>query len=796
MSRISRVALLSILGLVAVSTAKVWKVPEWRREIQEAIESDSVVDGDTISVWGPPPGQTNPPYVYNETLNLRGKNLVIASRCFLPGWQGCEPTYDSVIVDGGGQGLPVFNVGSRRTGQSYVTIKGLTIRNGGNGGGVRGESNGRGVLRIEKCYIHHCYDCNGQGGGVHYWADTADGLPDTLLITGCRFEYDSADYGGGIYAFCIPALNSGAVDRVLLKDDTFRYNGSKWGGGLYLLGPSGRSYGQETDDQLLKDTVIINNLFEANRADSGGGGGGIWVRNYPGRIRNTTFKDNSPDGIFLDLPGQGVSPVDLGCTASGDTSWGMNVFQGNDPYNAQLMGGISVYAKGNFWQTLHTSGIRGKINNLGLNPNPSNFLFDPPAASSKYFSINSSTVCSTSALITGDLLVKNRLEFVAPLETPRSVLFFAESDFELDGTNPQVGLIVHGDSACLIAKEVIGMDTSIIFRAFRPDDNGIGKYYGVRLIKAGRPCSLRYCSFRDAYIGVEQDSSELHLLQCNFAKNLFGLFLINSRADVTGCKFISNRIWGIEATNLYPNSQIYGNTFSYNQFGGLQLSLASGSGSSIVSSNQFTNGPQSSGYYGIIIHGNGHELHCDSNKVRGFTQAGIVTDDAAACSLRYNFIVGDSQGLVCEDRSVPLVRYCVFDTWATDSVYAAVLAVNQSHPDLGDSTKNHTGPGNNSFLHVAGIAVAKDSSDTVMIMAELNWWNGPPEPRRFRGLVDYIPWLTEPPEGAQTGARVEMVKETKLYACQPNPFPVRTAIRFQVAREGRIRVLVADITGR
>ena len=54
MSRISRVALLSILGLVAVSTAKVWKVPEWRAKIQEAIESDSVVDGDTISVWGPP----------------------------------------------------------------------------------------------------------------------------------------------------------------------------------------------------------------------------------------------------------------------------------------------------------------------------------------------------------------------------------------------------------------------------------------------------------------------------------------------------------------------------------------------------------------------------------------------------------------------------------------------------------------------------------------------------------------------------------------------------------------------
>jgi hypothetical protein len=89
-----RRSMLLIPVLVALSLGPVLadpiKVPEDYTTIQAAINNAS--SGAVISVWGPPPGQSSPPYTYRETLNFKGKNLVVASRCFLPGWTGCTPT--------------------------------------------------------------------------------------------------------------------------------------------------------------------------------------------------------------------------------------------------------------------------------------------------------------------------------------------------------------------------------------------------------------------------------------------------------------------------------------------------------------------------------------------------------------------------------------------------------------------------------------------------------------------------------------------------------------------------------
>ena len=151
--------------LVALSLnlapANVILVPENYTTIQAAIDYAS--DGDVISVWGPPPGQpSNPPYHYYENVNYAFKSLVVASRCFLPNWQGCTPTWDSVVIDGGQSG-PVVSMG----GSDDAVLTGFTIQNGFNYSSGGGVNCGKG--HILKNHILNNYSAS-RGGGVFYSA--------------------------------------------------------------------------------------------------------------------------------------------------------------------------------------------------------------------------------------------------------------------------------------------------------------------------------------------------------------------------------------------------------------------------------------------------------------------------------------------------------------------------------------------------------------------------------------------------------------------------------------------------
>ena len=54
--KLTRVRLLVLAAVVVIAGAAVYRVPEQRPTIQEAI-SELAHDGDTISVWGPRPGE-------------------------------------------------------------------------------------------------------------------------------------------------------------------------------------------------------------------------------------------------------------------------------------------------------------------------------------------------------------------------------------------------------------------------------------------------------------------------------------------------------------------------------------------------------------------------------------------------------------------------------------------------------------------------------------------------------------------------------------------------------------------
>ena len=73
-------------------------VPENYQTIQGAIENAGT--GDVISVWGPPPGQDTPPYVYEENVVFpQNISLTVVNRSFLGGTQ-CPPSWDRVVIDG------------------------------------------------------------------------------------------------------------------------------------------------------------------------------------------------------------------------------------------------------------------------------------------------------------------------------------------------------------------------------------------------------------------------------------------------------------------------------------------------------------------------------------------------------------------------------------------------------------------------------------------------------------------------------------------------------------------------
>jgi len=93
-TRISFLAL-TALALVSVAAATQRLVPFPYQHIQDAI--NDAQNGDTISVWGPPPGQNAPPYIYHENIVFRPNiSLTVANRSFL-GATPCPPSWDRVV---------------------------------------------------------------------------------------------------------------------------------------------------------------------------------------------------------------------------------------------------------------------------------------------------------------------------------------------------------------------------------------------------------------------------------------------------------------------------------------------------------------------------------------------------------------------------------------------------------------------------------------------------------------------------------------------------------------------------
>lgn len=88
-----------ILILFSIIQARILRVPDDPRyqTIQRAI--NDAQPGDTVSVWGPPPGQPpEPPWYYDENIDYLGKPIYVANRSYIEEIPGYPPNPEYVII--------------------------------------------------------------------------------------------------------------------------------------------------------------------------------------------------------------------------------------------------------------------------------------------------------------------------------------------------------------------------------------------------------------------------------------------------------------------------------------------------------------------------------------------------------------------------------------------------------------------------------------------------------------------------------------------------------------------------
>ena len=140
--------------------------------IQEAIDSPSVADGDTVLVL---------PGTYQENLTVAEKDLVLRSD------RGAATT----TIDGGG----VSSVVRVLSGSAAIVLDGFTVTNGlsWDGGGVLVPASSAGaVVELLNCVIEENH-AGGAGGGVFVYGTD-------ITIKNCLIQRNttSAYWGGGV----------------------------------------------------------------------------------------------------------------------------------------------------------------------------------------------------------------------------------------------------------------------------------------------------------------------------------------------------------------------------------------------------------------------------------------------------------------------------------------------------------------------------------------------------------------------------------------------------------------------
>jgi parallel beta-helix repeat protein len=286
---------LALASAQPAAAATTIRVPQDQPTIQAGIDTAS--PGDTVLVAAG---------LYVENIDFRGKEITVKS----------ESGRNVTIIDGGHVG-PVVRINAS-SGQRPV-LRGFTIRNGANEGGVV-TSGGPAV--IEKNKITGNATC-GEGGGVD--ASFSSAVIRQNMITNNRQQACSGGPGGGGIA-----IRGAGTVQVIDNRITGNSHGS-FGGGISLFAAGA--------------PTISGNRIQNNSA--GNEGGGIWIVNQSdATIVNNIITGNTSGaggGIYWLVPSGAIGPAVVNNTiASNGATNGSAVFADGFDAQARLVNNILV----------------------------------------------------------------------------------------------------------------------------------------------------------------------------------------------------------------------------------------------------------------------------------------------------------------------------------------------------------------------------------------------------------------------------------------------------------------------
>jgi len=728
--------------------AIVWEVPRDFREIQTAINADSVIDGDTISVWG----NDDPPFTYYENIDFFGKNILVVNRSYIAN-TGYQPSPDWVVIDGQQKGSVVtFSSGETRN----AILKGFTIKNG------------------------------------------------------CGTDYNNYDYGGGIFCLnsspkiimnhitsnsvtglggCIAISGGKAQPRIC--HDTIDYNYAHvHGSGIYF------------DD--LADPYIDSNYIFSNGGSQASTGGGIacWNESVPNKSLGTIYANiikgnislhgyavdfyNATPIIRLSVITENNPPapsneqvINCNCDFNSnalpdfgtDDDYGFNVFKdnaGGDNKIIRNQSSATVNAKGNYWATLNTDTIINQIQG--------SVYSNPIAASDRVASVSYNSACSTDVIVTGDLTVNQNVTL--NIASGKSFKFTTTADTNTGNYN-SCELLVHGSLQALGTEE-----DKINFTSYATSPQA-NDWYGIRL----RPNSVgkfNNCNVKYGYCGIEAISNDTLLVDSSLIESnqTYGINIVETQlAEIKESEF-NGGVYGIRATSTSPI--IANNKFESNTSYGIFLEETE---EAMILKNYLNGLSDAPTLYGIGLAGAGENVCVDSNRIEKWNQAGIYINQESRAQVNKDTIIDNtSYGILCCNSSSPKVRWCQIENNET-GVYCE-----NTFPDLGTEEDR----GNNSIDLNNDYYVVNTSETNEAVSALCNWWGtDEPDSTKFLGLVDYKPWLIEPPEdGGQSAGIIITTPAFALYTPKPNPATNKVKISYSLPNRYKTELVLYDVFGR
>jgi len=456
-----QMVLAMVLAMAGIADATVWYVPSpGHRTIQQAIDDQAVLDGDTIVVWG----EGTPPFTY-DAINYNGKGLFIVNRSY---YEDMGPNYPpnpfwTQIKGNGSSVVTITNLHSRTT----ATLKGFTVVNGNStdGGGIYCFANTVCGIVIQSDSIVENH-ASLFGGGV-YFEGQGDGV--FFLMRNCVVMNNHAvGYGGGVFS-----AQDAAVAETLECNRVASNDARYMGGGVCLFGwPAPHVRGS----LLAGNTISDNHLSDNSNPE----GAGLYAAGWPNKARHNVITHNIPNGVHTMWNDDISSLIDLG-TAEDP---GYNVLAWNqDPSGNELDLTIDgddhdeQFAVGNYWGTLGSSQIRSHIEFEGQMVQE-RFHLDPIAASGRYFDVVENSYCTTGVIVTGDVSV----QFPATLTLGHGITVqcLTTTDYSAPGGDPGKNDLIVRSGAELSAYGWPGQ--RITFTSYRQNEPPMpGAWYGIRI---------------------------------------------------------------------------------------------------------------------------------------------------------------------------------------------------------------------------------------------------------------------------------------------------------------------------